>query len=240
MENKTLKHLKDNLIVSCQALEEEPLHSSFIMSRMALAAVQSGAVGIRANSVKDIKAIQETVSVPIIGILKKVYPDSPVFITPTLAEVREICATGVEIVAMDATLRKRPNEEKLKDIVTTIKAEYPNTLLMADTSSIADVKKAEEIGFEIIGTTLYGYTDETQHENIADDDFIFLKEVLKATNLPVIAEGKIDTPLKARKVLELGCHCVVIGGAITRPQQITLTFVSEINKMGKGNKSDRK
>lgn len=234
MENKTLTYIKNNLIVSCQALEDEPLHSSFIMSRMALAAVQSGALGIRANSVEDIKAIQETVRVPIIGILKKVYPDSPVFITPTLAEVRKICQTGVEIVAMDATLRKRPNDESLNDIVSTIRTEYPNVLLMADTSSIADIKNAEELGFDIIGTTLYGYTDETRVENVADNDFYFLKEVLKNTHLPVIAEGKIDIPSKARRVLELGCHSVVVGGAITRPQQITKTFVGEINKLKRG------
>lgn len=233
MKNKILNRIKSNLIVSCQALEDEPLHSSFIMSRMALAAVESGAVGIRANSVKDINAIQQVVSVPIIGIYKNMYPGSSVFITPTLAEVRAICDTGVEIVAMDATLRQRPNDEKLEDIIATIKKEYPHTLLMADTSSMSDVKKAEELGFDIIGTTLYGYTNVTEGENIADNDFRYLKAVLKTTSLPVIAEGKIDQPSKARRVLELGCHSVVIGGAITRPQQITQTFVDEINKLEK-------
>ena len=107
---KILEEINKGLIVSCQALENEPLHSSFIMSRMARAAKESGAIGIRANSVVDIQAIKDTISLPIIGIIKQEYSDSDVFITPTLKEVRAVCATGVEIVAMDATVRKRPND----------------------------------------------------------------------------------------------------------------------------------
>lgn len=218
------------LIVSCQALEYEPLHSSFIMSRMARAAEESGAVGIRANSIVDIQAIQDTCTLPIIGILKKEYSDENVFITPTLKEVRAVCATGVEVVAMDATTRKRPFSEKLQEIIATIREEYPHVLLMADIATLDDVKQAEEIGFDFIGTTLHGYTKDTEGKNIADNDFQFLKDVLLQTTLPVIVEGKIDTPEKARKVLELGGFSVVCGGAITRPQEITKRFVTEIQQ----------
>ncbi|MDR2833586.1 MAG: N-acetylmannosamine-6-phosphate 2-epimerase [Streptococcaceae bacterium] len=225
-----MKEIKNGLIVSCQALENEPLHSSFIMSKMALAAQQSGAVGIRANSVVDIQAIQETVNLPIIGIIKNVYSDSPVFITPTLKEVREVCATGVEIVAMDATLRSRPNNESLAQIIKTIREEYPKTLLMADCSSVEDMQNAEKLGFDFIGTTLYGYTEETKGKNIADDYFKFLKQALNTLKTPVIVEGKIDTPKKARISLELGGYAVVVGGAITRPQEITKRFVDELNE----------
>jgi len=224
----TSKQIEKGLIVSCQALENEPLHSSFIMSRMARAAKESGAVGIRANSVVDIQAIQDTVDLPIIGIIKKIYEDSEVFITPTLKEVRAVCATGVEIVAMDGTTRERPNGEQLSDIVATIRKEYPNTLLMADTASLEDAKYAEALGFDFIGTTLYGYTNNTDGENIANDDFNHLKKLLKDINKPVIVEGKIDTPEKARKSLEIGGFSVVCGGAITRPQEIAQRFVDEI------------
>ena len=97
---ETLQRIKGGLIVSCQALPEEPLHSSFIMGRMALAASQAGAVGIRANTVADIKEIRNTVDLPIIGIIKKVYDDCPdVYITPTIAEVDALTACGVEIIA---------------------------------------------------------------------------------------------------------------------------------------------
>lgn len=221
--------VRKGLIVSCQALETEPLHSSFIMSRMARAAKESGAVGIRANSIVDIQAIQDEVDLPIIGIIKKVYEGSDVFITPTVKEVRAVCATGAEVVAMDATKRKRPNNEQLIEIVSTIREEFPETLLMADTATLEDVAYAEEIGFDFIGTTLYGYTDETKGGNIADNDFEHLKAVLNQTKLPVVVEGKIDTPVKAKTVLELGGFSVVCGGAITRPQEITKKFVDEIN-----------
>lgn len=231
MKEQVMNKIKGGLIVSCQALENEPLHSSFIMSRMARAAFETGAVGIRANSVVDIQAIRDTVPLPVIGIIKKVYEGSSVFITPTLKEVRATCATGCEIVAMDATTRVRPNKELLSEILSTIKNEYPDTLFMADTGTLADVIFAEECGFDIIGTTLYGYTEETKDCDISDDDFQHLKKVLEKTSLPVIAEGKIDTPYKAKKVLELGCWSVVSGGAITRPQEIAKKFIDEINTL---------
>lgn len=224
------EQVKGRLIVSCQALPEEPLHSSFIMSRMALAAKEAGAAGIRANSVVDIEAIQDIVDLPIIGIIKKVYPDSSVFITPTIREVRAACATGAAVVAMDATGRKRPGGETLEKILHQCRNEFPDVLLMADTATLEDVEKAEELGFDIIGTTLYGYTDETAGCNIADNDFQHLKQILALTDLPVIAEGKIDTPMKAKRVIELGCHSIVCGGAITRPQEIAKKFVDELGK----------
>ncbi|KAF1297848.1 N-acetylmannosamine-6-phosphate 2-epimerase [Enterococcus sp. JM4C] len=226
------KNVQNGLIVSCQALETEPLHSSFIMSRMAKAAQEAGAVGIRANSIVDIQAIQDVVDLPIIGIIKKVYEDSEVFITPTLKEVRAVCATGVEVIAMDATTRRRPNGESLVDIVSTIKKEFPDTLLMADAATLEDVAYAEKIGFDFIGTTLYGYTEETKGKNIADNDFLHLKQIISQTNLPVIVEGKIDTPTKARKALDIGGYSVVSGGAITRPQEITKRFVDTIQMQG--------
>lgn len=221
--------IKQGLIVSCQALPEEPLHSSFIMGRMAIAAVSSGAIGIRANTAEDIQEIQKNVAVPIIGIKKKVYDDCPVFITPTLKEMREIADTGVEIVACDATLRPRPDGKALAEVVSQFKKEYPHTLLMADCATVAEIQNACQLDFDFVGTTLHGYTAETEGMNVADNDFAFLKEVLKVTTKPVIAEGKVDTPAKAKRVLELGCHAVVVGGAITRPQEITKRFVDEIN-----------
>lgn len=231
MKEDIYKQLTGGLIVSCQALENEPLHSSFIMSRMARAAKEAGGIGIRANSIVDIQAIRDTVSLPVIGIIKKDYPDSAVFITPTLKEVRQVCATGCEIVALDGTTRVRPYKEELAEVIKQIREEFPEVLLMADTGSLGDVRFAESVGFDIIGTTLYGYTAETAGLNIATDDFAHLKAVLALTKLPVIAEGKIDTPDKAKRVIELGCLCVVSGGAITRPQEITKRFVDAIESL---------
>lgn len=229
--NNFFTAVKGGVIVSCQALPDEPLHSSFIMTRMARAAIEAGAVGIRSNSVVDVQAIRDTTDLPIIGLDKVDYPDSEVFITPTIKEMRGIAATGVEVVACDVTGRSRPHGEKLADIVATMRKEYPNTLLMADTSSLESVAEANELGFDIIGTTMYGYTPESKGCNIADDDFAYLKEVLAISQAPVVAEGKIDSPAKAKRVLELGCYSVVVGSSITRPQLIAKTYIDAVNQI---------
>ena len=224
--------LRKKLVVSCQALENEPLHSSFIMGRMALAAKEGGASGIRANSVEDITEIKKTVDLPVIGIIKKEYPDSDVYITPTMKEIDELVNAGAEIIALDATLRVRPENVQINDFFKKIKEKYQKQLFMADISTLEEAKNAEEIGFDFIGTTLHGYTEETKNQNIANENFKFLKQILDTIKVPVIAEGKIDTPEKARVVLELGVLCVVVGGAITRPQLITKSFIDEIKEIG--------
>ncbi|ASG79860.1 N-acetylmannosamine-6-phosphate 2-epimerase [Lactiplantibacillus pentosus] len=228
MKNTFLDQVKGSLIISCQALPDEPLHSSFIMSRMALAAKEAGAAGIRANSIVDIQAIQDEVDLPVIGLNKVDYPDSPVYITPTIKEMRAVAATGCAAVACDVTGQPRTNGEKLADIVATMRAEFPDTLLMADTDTLENVRLADELGFDIIGTTMHGYTPATKGANIADDDFAYLKAVLKTTSHPVIAEGKVDTPAKMKRCLDLGCHAVVVGGAITRPLQIAKNFIDAL------------
>lgn len=223
-----MKTVKGHMIISCQALPDEPLHSSFIMARMARAAKMAGALALRANSVVDIQAIQDETGLPIIGIAKVDYPDSPVYITPTLKEMRAIAATGVPVVACQVTGQKRPNNVSLAEIVSQFKQEFPDTLLMADTATIENVREADQLGFDIIGTTMHGYTPDTKGMNIADNDFAYLKEVLKTAQHPVIAEGKVDTPEKARHVLDLGVHAVVVGSAITRPLVIAQRFMAAV------------
>ncbi len=228
MTNTFLETVKGKLIISCQALPDEPLHSSFIMARMARAAKRAGAVGIRANSVVDIQAIQDETDLPMIGIAKTDYPDSPVYITPTMKEMRAVAATGVEVVACQVTGEPRPNGEKLADIVAQFKQEFPDTLLMADTDILENALIADELGFDIIGTTMRGYTPKSQGTNVADNDFEYLKAVLKQVKHPVVAEGKIDTPEKMKRCLELGCQAVVVGGAITRPLEIASRFIAAL------------
>ena len=154
--------VRGGLIVSCQALENEPLHSSFIMSRMAVAAEMSGAVGIRANTVADITEIRKMVRLPMIGIIKQIYKDSDVYITPTMVEVDALVETGVEIIAMDATNRLRTGGKSLDDIFHEVRNKYPDQLFMADCSCYEEALHAEEIGFDCVGTTMAGYTPYTQ------------------------------------------------------------------------------
>ena len=223
-----LDNLKGKLVVSCQALENEPLHSPFIMSRMALAAAQGGAAAIRANSVVDIEAIKQQVSLPVIGIIKRDYPESEVFITATMKEVDELMTVSPEIIALDATARERPGGESLETLVTRIRSRYPAVLLMADISTVGEAVTAQALGFDCVGTTLYGYTAETAGHSLPENDCAFLKAALAAVTVPVVAEGNVDTPERAARCLALGAHTVVVGGAITRPQQITERFMAAI------------
>ena len=230
MINDRVNELKGNLIVSCQALEDEPLHSSFIMGRMARAAKLGGASGIRANTVEDILEIRKNVSLPIICIIKKVYADSDVYITPTMSEIDSLMSIAPDIVAFDATDRRRPGQISLDDFYKQVRNKYPEQLFMADCSTIEEAVHADRLGFDFIGTTLVGYTPYSASDRIEADDFRIIREILNRVKHPVIAEGHIDMPEKAAKVLELGCFSVVVGGAITRPMLITERYAQAIKE----------
>lgn len=222
-----LDKLKGKLIVSCQALPDEPLHSSFIMGRMAKAAEAGGASGIRAQSVVDINEITKECSLPIIGIIKVQYEDSDIYITPTQKEVKELLTTKCEIIALDATCRKRPNDEKCENLVKLIHEN--GRLAMADCSTYEECLEAEKMGFDIISTTLCGYTPYST--KFDGPDFELLKKCVDTLKVPVIAEGKINTPEDLKKVFEYcGVFSAVVGGAITRPKEITERFVNILNR----------
>lgn len=227
--NEICNKIKLKLIVSCQALEGEPLHSSFIMGRMALAATQAGAGGIRANTVSDIKEIKKNTNLPIIGIIKRNYGDCNVYITPTIKEVDELIMEGVDIIAIDSTKRLRPDNVKLEYFVKNIKEKYPKQIIMGDISNVDEAIYAEKIGIDIIGTTLCGYTEYTKGDKPLDT----LREVLKSVKIPVIGEGNLDTPQKAKEAIEMGALAVVVGGAITRPKQIAEKFIKAIETIQK-------
>lgn len=224
-----LEKIQGGLVVSCQALENEPLHSSFIMGRMARAATEGGAVGIRANSAADINEIKNNTNLPVIGIVKKDYVDSPVFITATMNEIEELAATDCEMIALDATNRKRPDNETLEDFVKKIRKKAPTKLLMADIATFDEAVQAEKLGFDCVSTTLMGYTEQSAGQKIDQEDYQILKNIVEALKIPVIAEGNVDTSEKAKRCLELGAHSIVVGSAITRPQFITKRFTDSIN-----------
>lgn len=226
MNTKVLAQIKGGLIVSCQALKEEPLHSSYIMGRMAYAAMLGGAVGIRANTVEDIIEIRKKVDLPIIGIVKKEYSDSDIYITPTIKEVDELVACHVEIIAIDATSRMRPYEIGLDEFFKKVRDKYPNQLFMADCSTYEEGIHAAEIGFDLIGTTLHGYTAYTK--GVTLPNLTLIKELSKHCGKPVIAEGGIWSPEQLREVLEEGAFAAVVGTAITRPMDITKRYVDAI------------
>ena len=189
--NQKVENLKGKLIVSCQALPDEPLHSSFIMGRMALAAKQGGASGIRANTKEDIKEIQSQVDLPIIGIVKRDYDDSDIYITPTMKEIEELMEVKPEIIAMDATISKRPGGKTLDEFFKEVKAKYPDQLFMADCSTVEEALHADELGFDFIGTTMVGYTEQSKGDKIEANDFEILRKIVAKAKHRVIAEGNI-------------------------------------------------
>lgn len=227
---KSIQSVYQKLIVSCQALPEEPLHSSFIMGRMALAAKEGGACGIRANSREDIAEIKKNVELPIIGIVKRDYPGCPVRITPTMKEIDELMEVKPEVIAMDATMRLRPDGNSLKEFYEEIRGCYPGQLLMADCSTLEEMRFADQLGFDFIGTTLVGYTEESRGARIETNDFALIRQAVQELKNPVIGEGNIDTPEKVRRVMELGAYSVVVGSAITRPQLITRRFAGALKE----------
>ena len=226
--NKKVEGLKGKLIVSCQALPHEPLHSSFIMGRMAVAAKEGGALGIRANTKEDIAEIKSLVELPVIGIVKRDYEDCKVYITPTMKEIEELMEVRPEIIAVDATGALRPEGKTLEEDYLEVKAKYPDQLFMADCSTVEEALHADELGFDFIGTTMVGYTEQSADLKIEDDDFAIIREILSKAKHPVIAEGNINTPEKVKRVIELGCFSVVVGSIITRPQLITKAFADAL------------
>lgn len=216
--------IKGKLIVSCQALSNEPLHSSFIMGRMARAAKEGGAVAIRAQGIEDINEIKKVTKLPVIGIIKREYEDSEIYITPTKKEVDELISTKCEMIALDATNRVRPNNESLEDIINYIHEK--GILVMADISTYEEALNAQKLGCDCVSTTLCGYTNYSQ--NYDGPNLELIEKLVKDLDIPVIAEGKINTPQDLREVYNKGAFSAVVGSAITRPQLITQKFVDVI------------
>lgn len=223
--------IKGGLIVSCQALEHEPLYTKEggVMPLMAKAAAQSGAVGIRANTVRDITQIKAVVDLPVIGIIKKDYPGTPMYITVTMAEVDALVECGVDILAVQGTSALRPDGSTAADFIRQIKAKYPQQLVMADIATLEEAMACAEAGADFVGTTMRGYTPETK--GIDDIDFAFITELTQRCPAKVIAEGHIHSPEQAVQALQAGAFALVVGGAITRPAEITARFTGAIRAM---------
>lgn len=211
--------LKRGLIVSCQAVKGEPLYGYGIMHLFAKAAKEGGACGIRALY-EDVDSIKKQVNLPIIGLVKQCYDDSPVYITATCAEVDKLLATDCDVICMDATLRRRHNGETLPEVYEYARKNANGREIMADVSTLEEAINAERLGFDYVSTTLRGYTEYTKDAVLPDIDFV-AQCVQTLTKAKVIAEGGFFEAAHMSKVSEVNPYAVVVGSAITRPKVIT-------------------
>jgi N-acylglucosamine-6-phosphate 2-epimerase len=228
MDTSLVEHLHGGLIVSCQAMPDEPLFGSQYMAAMARAAAEGGAVAIRANGPADIAAIRNAVSLPIIGLFKEDIPEFEVRITPTIEHADQISIAGADVIAIDATPRGRPQGLTVKKMIDHIH-EKQGKAVLADVSTLEEGMQAAKWGADLVATTLSGYTSYSPAQ--LTPDFNLLEKLvkrLKRQGIPVIAEGRISTPAQAAQALRLGAHAVVVGGAITRPQWITAQFANAL------------
>ena len=216
--------VKGKLIVSCQALPDEPLHSPFIMGRMALAAKVGGASAIRAQSSVDIREIKKVTGLPVIGLVKQNYEDSPVYITPTMAEVEDLLATDCEMIALDMTDRPRPAGEKTETLIARI--HEAGRLVLADISTYEEGVAAAKMNADAISTTLSGYTPYSPQ--LSGPDVELVGKLSRALSVPVFAEGRINVPEDIDRVMAAGAFAPIVGSAITRPQIITAKFAERL------------
>lgn len=231
-ENKKkeiLDSMKGGLVVSCQVQHDDPVYSMDFVVKMAKAAEWGGAVGIRANSPDQIAEIRKNVKLPIIGLYKIWHDDTDVFITPTLEAAKQVWEAGADIIALDCTSQITHEGKPAYELLPIVKKEIPEAIIFADVSNYEEAKRAVELGADIVGPTLYGYTEETK--DIEQPDLREFARMCRdfGDEVCMMMEGHVYTPEDAMKCLYLGAHSVVVGSAITRPHLITKRFVDLIS-----------
>lgn len=215
-----LDAISGSLVVSCQAAPGTPLAQPSIIAALAMAAETGGAAGLRIEGIDDILAVKAVSRLPIIGLVKSVYPGSDVYITPTAKEVTELVAAGVEVLAIDATARPRP-AGTFADLVHLVR-DTSDALVMADVATLSEGLAALELGVDLVGTTLQGYTDAAPP---TDGPAFDLMARLVDAGARVVAEGRVWTPEDVERCYKIGVHSIVVGGAVTDPIRITERLV---------------
>lgn len=226
--NPVIERLRHGLIVSCQADPGDPLYGTAHMVAMARAAEAGGAAGIRTNDPQDVAGIKAAVRLPVIGLYKKRYEGSPVYITPTMAEVREIIAAGADILAVQLTEQPRPGGLTGAQFLAEIRQEFPGVPVMADISTVEEGLQAAQLGADLVSTTMSGYTPYSPQQS--GPDLRLVRELAGRIATPVVAEGRLTTPADCRAAMEAGAFAVVVGTAISRPQTVTGWFAEAVRQ----------
>ncbi|OOF60261.1 N-acetylmannosamine-6-phosphate 2-epimerase [Rodentibacter myodis] len=220
VNQNTLNIIQNGLIASCQPVDDGPMDKPEIVAAMAQASVIGGAAGIRIEGVDNLKATRPMVNVPIIGIVKRDLPDSPIRITPFLQDIEDLANAGADIIAVDGTNRPRP-----VDLESAVKKIHElGCLAMADCSNLAEGLHCQKLGFDIIGSTMSGYTGGTVPE---EPDYQLVKD-LKAAGCRVMAEGRYNSPELAKTAIQIGADFVTVGSALTRLEHIVSWFANAV------------
>jgi N-acylglucosamine-6-phosphate 2-epimerase len=215
--------LRGGLVVSCQPVDDGPLDHDEVVARIAEAALCGGAQALRIEGAARLAHVRRRLKASqpdalLIGIIKRSLADSPVRITPEPADVQALADAGADVIAVDATDRPRP--AAVQALLDAIRAS--GCLAMADCATLAEGREAARLGFDIVGTTLSGYTGGAVP---ADPDWALLEQ-LAAEHPRVMAEGRIHTPAQVREALALGAWAVTVGTAITRTELVTQWFAN--------------
>lgn len=207
-----LQSLQGKLIVSCQAPSDSPLYEPAVIGAMAQASANRGAAGVRIDTPAHVAEVRQRVTVPIIGLWKQQIPGFEVYITPQFHHAEAIARAGADIIAIDATLRERPEGETVESLIARIHTDLGRAV-MADVDTLEAAIAAAQAGADVVGTTLYGYTPATQGQK--PPGFDLLADLAKTLEVPVICEGGVSSPAMAKQALDLGAYAVVVGTAIT-------------------------
>lgn len=222
----SLQPLKGGLIVSCQAPVGSPMHEPRVIAAMAQASINQGAVGVRIESPAHVAAVRQQISAPIIGLWKQQIPGFDVYITPQSHHAVAIAQAGADIIAIDATSRPRPDGETLKSLIQRIHADLGKPV-MADVDTLENAIAAVQAGAEIVGTTLYGYTEETHH--LKPPGFELLAQLVEKLDTFIICEGGIASASMAKHAIALGSDAVVVGTAITGVDLQVKAYCNELS-----------
>lgn len=217
---QVFQRIQHGLIASCQPVDDGPMDKPEIVAAMAQASVIGGAAGIRIEGVENLKATRPTVQVPIIGIVKRDLPDSPIRITPFLHDIEALAKAGADIIAVDGTHRPRPVE--LESAVKKI--HELGCLAMADCSNLEEGLHCQKLGFDIIGSTMSGYTGGVVPK---EPDYQLVKDLKKA-GCRVMAEGRYNRPELAKTAIEIGADFVTVGSALTRLEHLVSWFAAAV------------
>ena len=223
LKQSLLDQLQGSLVVSCQAPDGDPFRDAASMARFAAAANLGGAAAIRANGPADIIAVRNACPLPVFGIQKRMQRDGKLLITPSFEDACSLVDAGAAVVAVECTARAQ--RFGALELIRRIRANL-QVPVMADIATIEEALAAEDAGADLVASTMRGYTAET--DSVCVFEPAFIAELVRRLNVPVLAEGRVNTPEQAVQALAAGAHAIIVGTAITRPQAITSRFVAAL------------